>query len=250
MTSPHSGAVTEARRASSAAHAARPPVPAPSFRELCREAAQGKTIGRILMNRALSRFRGDIRGTVLDLASGPGASYWQWLRSAGSAPVVIKIDRRISDRPSVVADLRKPLPFADGVADAIILSQYINICPDPGRLLSEVRRVLKPNGVSILSINLVAPHNPEPNDYWRFTAEGLQLLFEQAGFGELEVVPLGNRWTAAAYVLFPFIRPRRLVAGPVYWICLKLDGLTAAYSRLPACPIGYVARAVSRDNTQ
>jgi SAM-dependent methyltransferase len=213
----------------------------PSFADLYREVARGKTIGRILMNRALSSFRGDIRGVVLDLASGPGASYWAWLQPHAAS--VVKVDRTIRYRPSVVADLRRPLPLADGIADAVILSQYLNIAPDPAGLLGEMRRVLKPDGVAIVSINLIAPHNPEPNDYWRFTAEGLQLLFQRAGFGSVQVVALGDRWTAAAYLLFPFWRPWRLVAPPVYWACLRLDALTARYSRLPACPVGYVVRA-------
>jgi SAM-dependent methyltransferase len=156
---------------------------------------------------------------------------------------VIKVDRAMHYRPSVVADLRTVLPFADGIADTVILSQYMNIAPDPVGLLGEMRRVLKPQGVAILSVNLIAPHNPEPNDYWRFTAEGLRRLFEQAGFTSVEVLALGNRWTAAAYILYPFLRPRRLVAPPIYWTCLRLDAITAAYSRLPSCPIGYVVRA-------
>jgi SAM-dependent methyltransferase len=214
-----------------------------SFRTLWREAARGKSIGRILANETLRRWGGQIRGVVLDLACGREPSYWRVLELGDNEQVrLVGVDYNLAFRPAVVADLTRPLPFKDGVADGVIASSFLCILPDPGTFLGEVQRVLKPGGWLLLTAPLIFPYNPEPTDYWRFTEEALRLLLRHSGFVGADITPFGGRFSAAAYLLSPFLRPRWLVAPFVYWLCLKLDAWTKRF-RLPECPIGYVAKA-------
>ena len=46
----------------------------------------------------------------------------------------------------------------------------------PRKALSEIHRILKPNGVLILSSVMLFPIHAAPNDYWRFTPEGFKSL--------------------------------------------------------------------------
>ncbi|CAG0965524.1 hypothetical protein BURK1_00945 [Burkholderiales bacterium] len=64
-------------------------------------------------------------------------------------PGWINVDLDASNRPDVVADLARPLPFADGCADAIFTEDFVNqLVPDAlHAFLSECRRILKPDGV-------------------------------------------------------------------------------------------------------
>ena len=91
------------------------------------------------------------------------------------------------------------------------------------------------------------PVNPEPHDLWRFTGEGLETLLEGAGFVERRVVPLGDRWSSAAYVLGPYQRPARWVAPLVTRLALSLDRVAQRRwgDRVAPNPVGYVARAVA-----
>ena len=52
-----------------------------------------------------------------------------------------------------VADLSKPLPFADGSFDDVVSSLVLHYLEDWSAPLAELRRVLKPGGRLILSVN-------------------------------------------------------------------------------------------------
>lgn len=217
----------------------------PSFLTLWQEAKKGKSIARILTNLALARWRDEVKGIVLDLACGKKPSYQRFLHLIGNDRVqVIGVDVNPSYCPTVVADLTHPLPFKTESIDVVILSSFFYIPPDPERILQEVRRVLKNGALLLLTAPLVFHYNPEPTDHWRFTEEGLKRLLSRSGLLVEELIPIGERWTAAAYLLSPFLRPRWLVAPIVYWLCLKLDAWTVKkFKRLPRCPIGYVVKA-------
>lgn len=185
-----------------------------------------------------------MHGLVLDFACGQSPSYWQVLELKDNPGVrLIGVDYNPLLRPTVVADLNIPLPFKNNTADLVIVSSFLYIVRDPRAFLCETRRVLKQGGTLILSVPLIFPHVPEPSDYWRFTEESIKYLLSLSGFTNFTIIPIGERWTAAAYLLDPFLRPRWLIAPLVYWICLKLDTWTTKRFKLPKCPIGYVIKA-------
>ena len=70
---------------------------------------------------------------------------------------------------------------------------YADSCPLPAyehtrdqhKVSSEIWRLLKPGGRAFISAPFCWHYHPWPNDYWRFTAEGLTVLFEQ--FNELHI---------------------------------------------------------------
>ncbi len=215
-----------------------------SLSRLWSEAARGKSIARILANEVFQQWEHDVQGTVLDLACGRAPSYRRILGLTGELNLqLVGVDLSLEKQPSVVADLNAPLPFEDRSADTVIVSSFLYISAEPGGILREILRVLKHGGALLLSVPLVYPHNPEPTDYWRFTEEALRLIVDQAGFAEFLVVPFGGRWTAAAYLLSPFLRPVWLIAPVVYWLCLKMDVWTGKRFSSTQCPIGYVAKA-------
>jgi SAM-dependent methyltransferase len=211
-------------------------------RAVVRSVRAGKTILRAMANEAVTPWAADLKGTVLDLGSGEGSVA---LRRPSSASRWIRVD--VAHRPDVRADLTRPLPFPDGVADAAVLMWVLYIAPDPAAVLGEIHRVLRPGGALILATPLVFPVTPEPRDLWRFTDEGLRTLLDGAGFEGVEVVPLGGRWSSAAYLLGPYQRPRRWVAPAATRLALGLDAMAERRwgGRIAPNPVGYVARAVA-----
>ena len=211
--------------------------------DLWSEAIRGKSIGRILTNEIIRQWRGQSGGVILDLASGREPSYWRILGFKDSQTIrLVSVDCNPAVRPMVVADLTRPLPFKDEVADGAIVASFLYIVPDPLALLKEVQRVIKSGGWLLITAPLVFPYTPEPTDYWRFTKEGLQLLLRNSCFEQIDIHSAGGRFSSVAYLLSPFLRPRWLVAPIVYWLCLKLDAW-AKHFGLPECPIGYVVMA-------
>lgn len=73
------------------------------------------------------------------------------------------------------------LPLGDATFDMVLSTQVLEHARDPGTYLRECHRVLKPGGSLILTTHGIMVWHPDPNDYWRWTCEGLQLEIERVG---------------------------------------------------------------------
>jgi SAM-dependent methyltransferase len=212
----------------------------PEPKDVVREIRAGRTVFRSLANVTLAAMWPPLHGTVLDLAAGDGSGAVRRL-----SPQATWVGLDLFHRPDVRADADAPLPFRDSCLDAAVCMWFLYMSVDPVAVLREIRRVLKPGGSALVGTPLVFSVNPEPRDLWRFTDEGLHRIFRKAGFGRVDVVPFGGRWTSAAYLVEPFLRPRGLVLAPVARGCLALDRWAARRlgGRLAANPVGYLTRA-------
>lgn len=129
---------------------------------------------------------------VLDAGAGEG-------RYAGYFPdqTYCGVDLAVGDpawdygRLDAMADLTA-LPFPAACFDACLNIVTLEHVREPGCVLREIARVLKPQG----RLLLIAPQDWEvhqsPHDYFRFTHFGLQLLLEQAGYTDIRIVPVGG----------------------------------------------------------
>jgi len=211
------------------------------------ETLRGKTIGRTLLNWGLQERAAQIRaaggaGPWLDLAGGQSPSYHRILGLPSSTIRPVMVDIHSPGCPGVVADLNRPLPFKEASATVVIFLNALHIFPDPRSVLRDTVRVLEPGGLLILAAPFVFPENPEPHDCWRFTGEGLRLIFDDIGFSGVEVTGIGERWTTVASLLTPFLRPK-LVRAVAYLLADWLDRLTSRRFGLQPCPMTYLALA-------
>jgi SAM-dependent methyltransferase len=113
----------------------------------------------------------------------------------------------------IVYDL-KLIPVDDASFDAVLFTQTLEHLPDPGDVLRELARVLKPGGSLLATAPFVYQEHEQPFDFYRYTRFGLKHLLEQAGFVIEELSPLGGYFGAAAYQLDYAARhlPRRPAA--------------------------------------
>src|SRR5580693_5190294 len=105
---------------------------------------------------------GDVAGRrILDAGCGAGPLSAA-LRDRGaivsgfdkSAGMIELARRRLGDDADLqVADLGRPLPFPDGAFDDVTASLVLHYLEDWGPALAELRRVLKPGGRLIVSVN-------------------------------------------------------------------------------------------------
>ncbi len=93
---------------------------------------------------------------------------------------------------SVVTDLTKDIPLPDRSAEIVTLSNTIEHIPNTEHLLAECRRLLKPGGMIIGTVPFLVQVHQAPYDFNRYTNFQLRRLLENAGFKEIEVVPLGS----------------------------------------------------------
>ena len=110
---------------------------------------------------AMLALAGDVAGRrILDAGCGAGPLFAA-LRDRGaivsgfdrSAGMIELARRRLGDDADLqVADLGRPLPFPDGAFDDVTASLVLHYLEDWGPTLAELRRVLKPGGRLIVSV--------------------------------------------------------------------------------------------------
>jgi hypothetical protein len=89
--------------------------------------------------------------------------------------------------------------------------QVLEHTPAPATLIGEMRRVLAPDGLLILSAPFQFKLHEEPHDYFRYSPHGLRTLCEAAGLEVLETMPQGSLWTVLgqklnSYLAFHVVR--------------------------------------------
>jgi SAM-dependent methyltransferase len=90
-----------------------------------------------------------------------------------------------------LADLTA-LPFPDDCFDAVINIVTLEHVREPGAVLRELARSLKPGGALLL----IVPHEWEehqiPHDFYRYTRYGVRHLLEDNGFDVHDIQPVGG----------------------------------------------------------
>jgi len=191
---------------------------------------------------------------VLDAGAGEG-QYCGHFKKARYVGVDLAVGDAAWDYGSLdaICDLNA-LPFcADrfGAALNVVTLEHLR---DPQLALTEIARVLKPNG----QLLLVAPHEWEvhqsPHDYFRYTRHGLALLLDRAGFRDVQINPVGGYFRLLARRLLNGLQfftggarwilflPAAALLVPPALIVPLLDGLDAEKN----FTLGYICTARKR----
>lgn len=106
----------------------------------------------------------------------------------------LRLDIDSASKPDICCDAQK-IKWGGNYFDNVISVEMLEHIKDPQKAVNEIYRVLKKNGVCILSTRFVSAYHPDLSvgwgDYFRFSEEGLKYLFKD--FREFHVYPHGNR---------------------------------------------------------
>ena len=141
--------------------------------------------------------RPTVRGkSVLELATGTGAIACHLADSAShieatdASPDIIAQAAHVGGCANVnfcVQDMFH-LPYGDGSFDVVIVANALHIVPEPEKALSEIERVLKPNGVMIAPTFTHAGNSPQGR--------------VRAFFMKLVGLPIHSEWSTDEYLAF------------------------------------------------
>ena len=114
-----------------------------------------------------------------------------------SAPMLAAARERLRSFPNVevIQGELEALPLASARLDGAVMALVLHVVPEPGRVIAQVARVLKPGGQFILVDML--PHDRESyrqkmGHIWLgFSTGQIEALLSDAGFENIRVVPLG-----------------------------------------------------------
>jgi SAM-dependent methyltransferase len=125
------------------------------------------------------------------------------------------------------------IPLADDTVDCAMATEVLEQCPDPGKIIQEVLRVLKPTGRFFFTVPFLWPIHDPPQDQHRLTPFALERLFRDAGFADLKLRIFGGWDASLAQMIALWVRRRPMrrqyrwaltaVAWPLVRFLTKID---------------------------
>jgi SAM-dependent methyltransferase len=124
------------------------------------------------------------------------------------------------------------VPMGNQCVDAVLCTEVLEHVAQPEVVLKESGRILRPNGLLILSIPFLYRIHADPYDYQRLTAYQLERYLSIAGFEKIKIKAQGYYFTVLADMvrggvarLRPSLLRWGIAAGilPLLWLCLYLD---------------------------
>ena len=165
-----------------------------------------------LVNEKLRRQMPDFTGSVLDLGCGVRPFEHDILQYADRYIGVDCHTTLPALPPDVVADLTRALPVRSAVFDHVVAFEVMEHLAEPGVMLAEAHRVLRPGGSLTVSVPFQWWVHEAPWDFYRYTRHGLEYLLRKAGFVDIRIEPTSGFWSM--WFLKLNYQTARLVRGP------------------------------------
>lgn len=148
-----------------------------------------------LVNDKVKEHLPTLNGTVVDLGCGTRPYEAEILERAVRYVGVDWGKTLHGLRADVVADLSRPLPFADASVECVVSFEVLEHVSEPALLLREAHRIMKPGGTLLLSVPFQWWVHEEPWDFYRYTRHGLAYLLGKAGYTDIQVMPTSGFWS-------------------------------------------------------
>tara|TARA_Y100000034_G_scaffold133853_1_gene200659 strand:- start:514 stop:1185 length:672 start_codon:yes stop_codon:yes gene_type:complete len=151
------------------------------------------------------------KGTLLDIGAG-FAPYKPFFKNVDK---YIKMDNfeYLGVKPDIIGDALN-IPLEKESVDSVFSSQVLEHVPNPQKMVDEAHRVLKKDGVCILTTHMAQVLHGEPHDYFRFTKYGLRELFKK--FKYVEVKPNGGALLAIfQFFIFAIDQKFPIISKPI-----------------------------------
>jgi SAM-dependent methyltransferase len=125
-----------------------------------------------------------VRQALADLVGKLGPGDWGLNLGAGGTrihPRLLNLDLYETDNMDIVTRGHR-LPFRDNTLKLVVSQEVVEHLAEPAMAVAEVHRVLQPGGWFYCQVPFIIGYHPGPNDYWRFTKEGLAQMFASSGW--------------------------------------------------------------------
>ncbi len=116
---------------------------------------------------------------VLNVGSGNesilGYKFWNYVRGDYS---LINLDICPGENVDIVSDAAD-MPFEDNSFDLVVCQAVLEHIENPLKVISEIKRVLKKNGLFYCTVPFLQGYHADPYDFQRFTMIGMRKLLDE-----------------------------------------------------------------------
>ena len=149
-------------------------------------------------------------------------------------PNTINLEIEATPNVDVVGDGHS-LPFKDSVFDAVISEAVLEHVQDPNRVVSEIYRVLKPDGYVCAAVPFLQGFHASPHDYQRYTVPGFNHLF--SAFTRIEGGACAGPTTSLHWIFREYVG---LLFSFGNLLLAKLISLVVGWITFPAVWLDYL----------
>jgi ubiquinone/menaquinone biosynthesis C-methylase UbiE len=102
------------------------------------------------------------------------------------------IDMQEGQGVDLVADMHDLPNEWDGRFTGVVCSEVMEHVARPWLALPELRRVMAPGSLLVVTTLFAFPEHGYPDDFYRYSRSGLRLLLQDAGFSDVQVAYAGE----------------------------------------------------------
>jgi SAM-dependent methyltransferase len=160
---------------------------------------------------------------------------------------IINVDLFPFPNVDLTADIAKT-PFGDAAIDYVILDTVLEHVPEPGKVIEELYRILKPGGKAVCITPFIFPYHGYPKHYSNFSKDGLEFLFQN--FSECKVEMNIGPLSGLVNMLSEYLAVVCGGSNKLFYTCFKGIGLLPIFylkylDKLWKDPAGRVVRIAS-----
>jgi SAM-dependent methyltransferase len=155
------------------------------------------------LNKYILKYSHFLKGELLDV--GCGSKPYEKLFVNCNKYVGLELESQKKDSKADYFYNGTNFPFEDNKFDSIFCSQVLEHVFEPEIFLSEINRVMKKDGLIILTLPFIWDEHEQPYDYARYSSFGLNYLIKKQGFEVVNQIKTCNNFTVIIQIINCYI---------------------------------------------
>lgn len=192
------------------------------------ELLRGKSIQRALLTHEVSSIR--LEGKGIDLGAKDGFSA-QYRHMDMTAADITFTDINPKHDGVMTLDVESRFPIESDSYDFVLSFFLLEHVFDTAMVLGEAARITRPGGQIIGAVPQIERYHPDPDDYLRFTSSGIRRYLSDAGYVNIEIIPIGAGPMSVAAQMVCNVLKLRLLTVPIGMFGFVADQFVDAFAQ-------------------